>query len=91
MATSGAASDNSFVKIMTFPLQYHAIIFKIRDTPTGLPVQKLTARRLISRKVVDTAAVLRINQLLIWQAGGRLNKKDGLTRYGDSHVKDKTS
>ena len=21
--------------------------------------------------------------------GGRLNKKDGLTRYGDSHVKDK--
>ena len=24
-------------------------------------------------------------------AGGRLFKKDGLTRYGDSHVKDKTS
>ena len=24
-------------------------------------------------------------------AGGHLNKKDGLTRYGDSHVKDKTS
>ena len=24
-------------------------------------------------------------------AGGRLNKKDGLTRYDDSHVKDKTS
>ena len=23
--------------------------------------------------------------------GGRLNKKDGLNRYGDSHVKDKTS
>ena len=23
--------------------------------------------------------------------GGRLKKKDGLTRYGDSHVKDKTS
>ena len=22
---------------------------------------------------------------------GRLNKKDGLTRYGNSHVKDKTS
>ena len=31
--------------------------------------------------------------LLNWfkDAGGRLNKKDGLTRYGDSHVKDKTS
>ena len=27
----------------------------------------------------------------IKDAGGRLNKKDGLTRYGDSHVKDKTS
>ena len=26
-----------------------------------------------------------------WTSGGRLNKKDGLTRYGDSHVKDKTS
>ena len=25
------------------------------------------------------------------EAGGRLNKKDGLTRYGDSHFKDKTS
>ena len=25
------------------------------------------------------------------KSGGRLNKKDGLTRYGDSHVKDKTS
>ena len=24
-------------------------------------------------------------------SGSRLNKKDGLTRYGDSHVKDKTS
>ena len=23
--------------------------------------------------------------------GGRLNKKDGFTKYGDSHVKDKTS
>ena len=27
----------------------------------------------------------------IESSGGRLNKKDGLTRYGDSHVKDKTS
>ena len=28
---------------------------------------------------------------LATEAGGRLNKKDGLTRYGDSRVKDKTS
>ena len=27
----------------------------------------------------------------VWETGGRLNKKDGLNRYGDSHVKDKTS
>ena len=27
----------------------------------------------------------------LYRTGGRLNKKDGLTRYGDSHVKDKTS
>ena len=27
----------------------------------------------------------------MWYPGGRLNKKDGLTRYGNSHVKDKTS
>ena len=26
-----------------------------------------------------------------YKPGGRLNKKDGLTRYGDFHVKDKTS
>ena len=25
------------------------------------------------------------------ESGGRLNKKDVLTRYGDSHVKDKTT
>ena len=25
------------------------------------------------------------------EPGGCLNKKDGLTRYGNSHVKDKTS
>ena len=28
---------------------------------------------------------------IIMRPGGRLNKKDGLTRYGNSHVKDKTS
>ena len=28
---------------------------------------------------------------LISRSGGRLNKKDRLTGYGDSHVKDKTS
>ena len=32
-----------------------------------------------------------INKMIAYFPGGRLNKKDGLTRYGDSHVKDKTS
>ena len=31
------------------------------------------------------------NVIIVLKTGGRLNKKDGLTRYGDSHVKDKTS
>ena len=30
-------------------------------------------------------------QYILTRRVGRLNKKDGLTRYGDSHVKDKTS
>ena len=29
--------------------------------------------------------------LSVLDTEGRLNKKDGLTRYGNSHVKDKTS
>ena len=36
----------------------------------------------------------KLNSVIVWYicyTGGRLNKKDGLTRYGDSHVKDKTS
>ena len=40
-----------------------------------------------------TAAMLfrvRLNNMAS-APGGRLNKKDGLSRYGDSHVKDKTS
>ena len=32
-----------------------------------------------------------INNAVYVDSGGRLNKKDGLTRYGNTHVKDKTS
>ena len=32
-----------------------------------------------------------VGHFAISAPGGRLNKKDGLTRYGNSHVKDKTS
>ena len=37
--------------------------------------------------VIETGLVYDLKK----EPGGRLNKKDGLTRYGDSHVKDKTS
>ena len=36
-------------------------------------------------------SILRVIIILQLSPGGRLNKKDSLTRYGDSHVKDKTS
>ena len=32
-----------------------------------------------------------LSRRIFYPPGGRLNEKDGLTRYGDSHVKDKTS
>ena len=39
--------------------------------------------------VEKVAGVICVKAVVI--PGGRLNKKDGLTGYGDSHVKDKTS
>ena len=42
----------------------------------------------ISPTIVITSKKIKTGTTL---TGGRLNKKDGLTRYGDSHVKDKTS
>ena len=36
-------------------------------------------------------SILYNDGILRQRPGGRLNKKDGLSRYGDSHVKDKTS
>ena len=31
-----------------------------------------------------------LKDIMVTKTGGRLNKKDGLTGYGDPHVKDKT-
>ena len=42
-------------------------------------------------KWVTVWADLILNSVAQNNTGGRLNKKDGLTRYGNSHVKDKTS
>ena len=46
--------------------------------------------------ILRSCAILDIRTKLILnpnltRSGGRLNKKDGLTRYANSHVKDKTS
>ena len=40
---------------------------------------------------VQLGILTRNTIFILLDSGGRLNKKDGLTRCGDSHVKDKTS
>ena len=45
----------------------------------------------IQRNQGSNAQILWVILSHLIASGGRLNKKDGLTRYGDSHVKDKTS
>ena len=42
-------------------------------------------------RLLMEAVILIFTKILSSKPGGRLNKKDGLTRYGNSHVKDKTS
>ena len=50
-----------------------------------LPIIEQPFKRTFNRGIIN-------NSRPMWSVpGGRLNKKDGLTRYGDSHVKDKTS
>ena len=44
-----------------------------------------------SKNINVSRLVLQLSLPNLLKPGGRLNKKDGLTRYGDSHVKDKTS
>ena len=53
-------------------------------------VQKYTYQELypLKRRRLTGVGIPIIN---LRRSGGRLNKKDGLTKYGDSHVKDKTS
>ena len=53
---------------------------RVKQRPMQYPL--LWDASAISYQTFDWTAML---------TGGCLNKKDGLTRYGDSHVKDKTS
>ena len=48
-------------------------------------------RRNVPSKTHDTSHHKHQRGWMSSDSGGRLNKKDGLTRYGNSHVKDKTS
>ena len=54
------------------------------DNTKLLPLRWLNSPRDIGQQKVSRPRLYK-------KAGGRLNKKDGLTRCGDSHVKDKTS
>ena len=52
---------------------------------------KIYMQKIILIKVIKPAKPCLVCVKRQRLSGGRLNKKDGLTRYGDSHVKDKTS
>ena len=52
----------------------------------------MAARDLVMQGSRASAAMTQFSHNIApLEPGGRLNKKDGLTRCGDSHVKDKTS
>ena len=66
------------------------------DDTTCFVKDKISLKNLIAVfKEFEICSGLKINLdktiAKILGPGGRLNKKDGLTRYGNSHVKDKTS
>ena len=44
-----------------------------------------------AKSILSRGAMMNSDKYMGLESGGRLNKKDGLSRYGDSHVKDKTS
>ena len=67
---------------------------EIQNIPL-IPGEENGSGHVISYQVISRmeGALIRATEreAVILLTGGRLNKKDGLTRYGDSHVKDKTS
>ena len=93
------------IKNFSFILSYASnqlISISMADVETRLLNQKTRLEGIIpgivAIRVLESEVAVYITHL--WcpmhnntplYSGGRLNKKDGLTRYGDSHVKDKTS
>ena len=64
----------------------------IVDNLCARKIGSLTAIiNLLGNQGIEMTIILHVLLMSVTKPGGRLNKKDGLTRYGDSHVKDKTS
>ena len=57
----------------------------------GIPIIKVRRSHNFLIFIMGIPKLVKIYLDIEKTPGGRLNKKDGLTRYGDSHVKDKTS
>ena len=58
---------------------------------TKLFIHKNAFENIIFEMAGILSRVRWVKYFSVQSPGGRLNKKDGLTRYGNSHVKDKTS
>ena len=57
----------------------------------GIPPTGSVKDHLVHNLSGKNMEIFHNNKISTTAPGGRLNKKDGLTRYGNSHVKDKTS
>ena len=91
----------SQLQLMLFIQQYTIISISIsqKKKAIGNLLRTLSCKKSIAKQ--PTCSMYWANMLglrlyvsklfVLWDPGGRLNKKDGLTRYGNSHVKDKTS
>ena len=69
--------------------QAGAIDIQINDLVQGCGISSVPAIEIL-RSCMDHSR-WNVSRIQKQWPGGRLNKKDGLTRYGNSHVKDKTS
>ena len=74
---------------MTFPSSVNGIL--LREASYLLEKNQSLTPILFVTKPLDPLQPENHSYNIANSPGGRLNKKDGLTRCGDSHVKDKTS
>ena len=69
-------------------------IFQMVDPNLNISFSQIETPKFLFATIITIWTNFLLDILLFvvdWITGGRLNKKDGLTRYGNSHVKDKTS